>query len=135
MLLTLRAYLGYLFGLFIISLVAFLTVVWTVEPTQSTGLTIILFYLTLTGGLASFFAVIGVWLRRWGKKNEALPAQVRVAFRQGLLLALVIVSALLLQRADLYSWWNMILLVALATVIESLFLAKRVERRADLREL
>ena len=131
---TLRSYLGYLFGLLIISSVAFLTVVWTVEPTQSNGLTITLFYLTLAGGLASFFAIIGLFLRRVAKKNESLPQQVRVAFRQGLLLSLVIVAALLLQRASLYSWWNMILLVALATAIESLFLAKRVERMPSPKE-
>ena len=78
---TLRSYLGYLFGLLIISSVAFLTVVWTVEPTQSNGLTITLFYLTLAGGLASFFAIIGLFLRRVANLGWARRALiVRVYF-------------------------------------------------------
>lgn len=128
MLWTLRKYLLFLLGLLLISLIAFLTIIWTVEPSQSNVITLVLFYLTMSCALASFFAIVGLFFRRWGKKNEPLPHQVKVAFRQGLLLSLVIVAALLLQKAQLYSWWNMILVVALVTVIESLFLAKKVER-------
>ncbi|GEM_PF-3512128 len=125
---TLRNYLGFLVSLSLISLLAFLVVVWTVEPSQSSSLTITLFYITLAGALASFFAIVGLFLRRWGKKHEPLPHQVKVAFRQGLILSLVIIATLLLQRVQLFSWLNMILLVALATVVESLFLAKRTDR-------
>ena len=94
------------------------------DPSSSGLLVFILFYLSLFIGSASVFTLIGLLIRRISQKrkvplsNNQFAYRLVVCFRQGLLLAIILVVALILQSQRVLVWWNLLLLVILVGFIE-----------------
>ncbi len=89
------------------------------NPVSSNWLIFVLFYLTLFISSLSFFALIGWFVRRISRrsKNQAIQ-QLEISFRQGMLLALLLVIVLILQGQRILFWWDLFLLVGLIGLIE-----------------
>ena len=52
-----------------------------------------------------------------------LSRLVGLSFRQAVLLSALAVGALVLRSRDLLSWWNCLLLIIVATVVEFIFIS------------
>lgn len=75
--------------------------------------------------------IIGLSVRIVLRRSERLMSQqVRVSFRQSLLLAALCVLALLLSHARLFAWWNMLLAVCALGIVEYFFLAHETDSAA-----
>lgn len=82
-----------------------------------------LFYLSLFFALIGTLALLGYlcrWLftRRYSKSDE-----VTISFRQAIFFALVVAIALFLQGNRFLTWLNAIILVALVTMVEFVFVS------------
>ena len=94
------------------------------DPTVSGSLIFILFYLSLLITSTGIFTLIGLFIRRISQKRRfpVLPSrairQLEVSFRQGLLLAVILIAALILQSQRVLAWWHLIILVGLVGLAE-----------------
>ncbi|MBL7155494.1 MAG: hypothetical protein ISS88_03295 [Candidatus Portnoybacteria bacterium] len=94
------------------------------DPTVSGSLIFILFYLSLLITATGIFTLIGLFIRRISQKRRfpLLPSrairQLEISFRQGLLLAVILVAALILQSQRILAWWHLIILVGLVGLAE-----------------
>ena len=92
-----------------------------VNPYEAGRLGLIFFYLSLFLGLLGVFSLFGFIIRYLIKRNEFAYAQVKTAFRQGFMFALLLTIALVLQGYGLLVWWNLLLLILLLGGIEYFF--------------
>jgi len=94
------------------------------DPIVSGSLVCILFYLSLLITSTGIFTLIGLFIRRISQKRRfpLLPSrairQLEVSFRQGLLLAVILAAALILQSQRVLAWWHLIILVGLVGLAE-----------------
>ena len=94
------------------------------DPSVSGSLVFILFYLCLLITSTGIFTFIGLFIRWISQKRRfpLLPSrairQLEVSFRQGLLLAVILVAALILQSQRILAWWHLIILVGLVGLAE-----------------
>jgi len=94
------------------------------DPTVSGSLVFVLFYLSLLITSTGIFTSISLFIRRISQKRRfpLLPSrairQLEVSFRQGLLLAVILVAALILQSQRILAWWHLIILVGLVGLAE-----------------
>jgi len=119
---TLKNYLTVMFTLTAVCWGIFLFVASLVDPTATNWLGFLLFYAALFAALSGAISLIGFLVRFIIRKKELAFNLVRTAFRQSFLLSLFIISLLILQSRDLFSWLNLILLVAIFSIGE-LFLS------------
>ncbi len=94
------------------------------DPTVSGSLVFVLFYLSLLITSTGIFTLIGLFIRRISQKRKfpLLPSrairQLEVSFRQGLLLAIILLAVLILQSQRILAWWHLIILVGLVGLAE-----------------
>lgn len=108
----------------IISFLAWIVVINKMDPFESTGLALTLFFVSLFFALACAFAVAGFYIRLWVNKNEVYYGHINIAFRQGSLLALIAVGCLVFQLLGVLTWWSGMLLIATLTLVEFYAMAK-----------
>ncbi len=99
-------------------------VVFFVDPTITNWFGFVIFYLSLFLSLVGTLSLLGFIIRFLFNKNEFAFRQVITAFRQSILFALLICGALYLQSYRLMSWWNLLILIVLLTVVEFIFIAR-----------
>ncbi len=95
-----------------------------INPYEADVVGFLFFYTALFLSLAGFFSILGFVFRWLLKKNEFVYNQVKIALRQALLLALLLVMVLFLQAKHLLVWWNVILLILLLSGVEYGFIIK-----------
>jgi hypothetical protein len=100
-------------------------VVSMVDPATAGPIGFAIFYLALFFALAGIFALVGFVVRYLFKKDEFAFRQVKVAFRQAIMLALLLVASLMLQARGLLAWWNWLILIVLLTVLEFFFINQK----------
>jgi hypothetical protein len=71
--------------------------------------------------VASVFTLIGFTIRVLRSRKEIVYAHLATAFRQGLLLAILVVGALLLQVYRIFNIWSALLFVAAVVLVELAF--------------
>ncbi|MDP2587226.1 MAG: hypothetical protein Q8P33_00430 [bacterium] len=71
--------------------------------------------------VASVFTLIGFTIRVLRSRKEVIYAHLATAFRQGLLLAVVVVGSLLLQIYRIFNIWSALLFVAAVVLVELAF--------------
>lgn len=104
----------------ILSLSAFISVLWFVDPFASGLLQHIFFYLTLLLSSAGLFTLIGVGLRK-KLTPGILTDQLVISFRQAILLSLLLSGMLLLKANNLLFWWIAGILILFIITIEIFF--------------
>lgn len=101
---------------------AFLIVLFTTDPVQATPFGFVLFYLTFAFAAVGTLAIAGSAVRVRLRPQELVSRHVARAFRQAILVAVLLVVCLLLLAAGSFRLWTGALLVLLAAVVELAFL-------------
>lgn len=105
-------------------------VLWNIDPEQGGLLGFGMFYVTLFMGLVGTLALFGVTARVvLLKRKDVLLRHVRIAFRHGVLLSLVAISALALSGQGTLRWWSVPAMVVVMSFVEYLFLVGEESRR------
>ncbi len=119
---------NYLWTMFILTAVCwgmFAFVVGLVDPEATNWLGFVLFYSSLAVSLMGSIAIIGFLARFMLSREEVIFNLVKISFRQSFLISFFIVCLLLLKSADLFNWFNLIILAVIFTVIELIIASKQ----------
>lgn len=100
-------------------------VVLYLNPNTAGNIGLLFFYLSLFLSISGTLTLIGFGWRYWRHSDEVLFLQVTISFRQGALLAFMVVGALFLQANSLLTWWNLGLLIIGLTLLEFFWLSGR----------
>lgn len=94
-------------------------ILFGISPNEA-GLGIVfLFYIALLLAIACSLSILGLVLRFYVfKKGHSISYQAAKAFRQGMLLSVLVVGLLYLQSKGILNWWTIILFIAVLTLIE-----------------
>ncbi len=118
---------GYLWLLRIIGLFSFLTlgfIVMKIDPERNV-LIRVGFYLAFFLFLSALFNLFLLRLRRRIMRGELVGENIVLSLRQGVLVALLATSLLILQGLRMLLWWDGLLIVAGIFLIELYFLSGR----------
>ena len=86
----------------------------------------LLFYFSLGLALIGTFSFLGFLFRSIIlRKEEVAERGMKIAWRQSLFFALLIIGALILQSQRWLTWWNMIILLAVMVAMEFMFVSRR----------
>lgn len=123
---TLKSYLWGMRISTLISLIAWILVVKQIDPEKAGIMGQLFFYITSLLFLSGLFIIFLTWSRRkFGGGDEIAFAYLSMSFRQGILLAGLAVSILILQGARVLTWWDGLLAVAGICLVELYFLTRR----------
>jgi hypothetical protein len=89
----------FLFGigfLTVISLVSLTYILTNIDPYNTTILSFILFYLSFFVAIAGLFILIGFYLRKLIVKKKTIHRLLKISFRQGILISIILTGLLLL---------------------------------------
>jgi hypothetical protein len=102
----------------LISWAAWAMVINKLDPFESTGLALGLFFMSLFFSLIGTFSLLGFGLRRWLGKNEVRYQHLTVSLRQGFLLSICTLFCVAFLILGILKWWNGLLLVTITVLIE-----------------
>lgn len=103
--------------------VAWVLVIFNLDPKESGRLALLLFYASLFLATAGTLSLIGFGLRRLFFHDTPAFRHLAVAHRHAFLLSALLVVALILQAARFLTWWTAVLMVLILSGIEYLFLS------------
>lgn len=106
------------------SWIAWAMVLTQLDPYESTGTGLSLFYISLFFSLIGTFTLLGFSLRRWLSKEEIEYQHLSVSLRQGFLLSFCTLGCIAFLMVDILRWWNGLMLVAIAVLVE-MFITSR----------
>jgi hypothetical protein len=121
---TLRSYLIGMLISTIFCWAAFFLILIYIDPDQASFIGFLSFYISLFFAIVGTLTLIGFYLRVWFSRNEVLFAHVAPAFRQAILLSLILVVSLVLQSFRLLTWWDGALLVGSVVLLEFYFMTR-----------
>ncbi len=101
----------------LLSLAAFASVLWSVDPFTSGAIGHLFFYLTLFLSLCGLMTIVGISFRKRYTPGMYIE-QLRVSARQAVLLSILIVALLVLQVFSLLLWWVGLTLVLFIITVE-----------------
>ncbi|MDH4330441.1 MAG: hypothetical protein OEV93_02720 [Candidatus Moranbacteria bacterium] len=108
----------------IISLAVWLTVVNRIDPQEAGFVGQAFFYLSLWMFLSGALILFLTWMRRIFTDTEIAFTYLGMSFRQGVLLALIVVILLILQSFRVLVWWDGLLVITGVLLIELYFLSR-----------
>lgn len=119
-----KNYLYIILGTSLFAWAGFFTVIFKFDPFANTSVSLAFFYLSLFIALSGSFTLIGYYFRIWLYRNEIFYIHLNMSLRQGVLLALIAVSCLVLLMLKVLTWWSGGLLIAAALLLELYFASK-----------
>ncbi len=108
--------------------IAWVITLFTIDPTETSIIGFLFFYLTLLIALVGTLAIIGTALRVLFKRTEVISRQVFVAFRHSILFGILIIGSLILTSFDVLRWWSVLLFIFLIAGVELFFLTAKPPR-------
>lgn len=102
--------------------IAWLVLIYAIDPTTTGRIGFFLFFLTLSVSLLSTLTLAGTCFRVWFYKDELIFKHVTRSLRQAFLLTALFVSCLFLAGRGLLVWWVLVLLVVIIAFLELVFL-------------
>ncbi len=117
----------YFLGIVIATALAWVSwglVLGKMSPFTSGTLAMAFFYASLLIAITGTFALLLFALRRGMGKGEETILSFGAPLREGLLLALMIETALVFQRLRVLTWWDALLLLVIVLLLEFYFLAQ-----------
>ncbi len=120
---TLRQYLVVLALGTAMSISSWCIVMLAIDPVTAGLLAYGVFYLTLGAGVAGVCTMAGTVFRAWRAPEKPIDQAVARSLRQGIVLALLCMTSLILLAQELFSLGTMLILVVLAALVEALFLS------------
>jgi len=103
-----------------LSWLAWLIVLITMNPFTTPWLSLGLFYISLFIAVLGTASLIGFGVRYYSQKEELWYKQLNKASRQGAIVSVLIVLAVVMQSYRFLSWWNILILAILAALAELL---------------
>jgi len=123
---TLRLYLVLMSVGALICWLAWFFVLSSMDPNEAGFFGFLFFYASLFLALAGTFSVIGFLFKKIILKNDQIVFHhVKSTFRQGMLVAMVIILGLILLQINLLTWWNGALLILLFAAVEGIIFTNR----------
>jgi hypothetical protein len=113
----------------VLSLTAWLSVLYFVDPESSGLIGVAIFLGTLFSGLSGIFTLVLVFFARKFLGELGASESFHTLFRQGFILSAYVVMLLGLSRFGVLAWWNALLGLATALMVE--FTARRVSVREE----
>lgn len=118
----LKGYLSFIgLGTFLAWL-SWVMILFNVSPKDSGFPGFLMFYITLSIAIVGTLTVIMTVLRVHILKRKVLGREIRKAFRHSVFFAVVMIVSLALSASSTFHAWHVILLVAIASIIEYFFL-------------
>lgn len=96
----------------------FLFIASVVNPELTSWLGFALFYLSLFMAVSGTASLIGFLVRFVALRHELVFYAVKIAYRQSFMFALFIVITLILLSQNLFTWLNLLMLVAVFVILE-----------------
>lgn len=113
---------------------AWVTVLFYIDPEITGTIGLFCFYFSLFFSMLGTFSLLGLAIRLVVKKQVTPFKQVGISLRQALLLSVLFTMSLILLAEELYAWWSIgILLVALIT-LEAFFLSRSLDKKRKTHE-
>jgi hypothetical protein len=107
---------------------AWLVVLYFINPTEAGFVGFLLFYCSLFVALVGTFSLFGFFLRVWFSREEVIFRHLGISTRQSIWFAILMVGSLLLLGAGYLRWWSELLLLAFLILLEFFFLSRKVTR-------
>ncbi|MEK7211676.1 MAG: hypothetical protein AAB731_03515 [Patescibacteria group bacterium] len=126
---TLRQYLILMTLCTVLSWVAWVAVLISVDPAEQGILAVLFFYASLGLAVVGTNAIIGLFLRARFNRLELVSRLAATSFRQAIWFAAAVIIALVLERMKVFTWWIMVGIIFALLVLEFFFLSLR--RRAE----
>jgi len=98
---------------------------FTTDPTQTSILGFMFFYITLFIALVGSLSILGSGIRVLIIRPDVISRQVYVAFRHSILFALLIIGCLILISFDVLRWWSILLFMIVLVCTELFFLTSK----------
>lgn len=117
----LRLYLFSLYATVLLSLALTAFLLFNVNPYNSPFWMLIIFYAGIFLFWASFFGLIGFYLKVWASNREVIFANIAPTLRQSVLIGLAITALLFLQQLRALNWWIAVLVILAAIMLEFFF--------------
>ncbi len=102
-----------------------LFVINLINPESTNLLGFIIFYLALFLALAGTTTLIGFFWRFKIMRKDLAVSAVKTAFRQSFLFSFLVAAILFLLSQKLFSWFNLILLIVILSIIEFLLISSK----------
>lgn len=106
----------------LVSWVAWVIVLFFIDPFTSGGIGLFCFYVSLFFGCFGFLTLFGFGIRSLIFRKHPAFTHISVSMRQALWLSTMVIVALLLLANHVFSLWAAIFLVLGLTILESVFL-------------
>lgn len=119
---TLKKYLNLMGILTGLCWLAWILVIFLVNPSQTGLVGFVLFYFSLFLAIIGTASILG-FIIRIRLKQKPVFKQVEIAFRQGIWIGFLVIFILILQGLNLLTWWNALFLVLFLIFLELYFLA------------
>jgi len=120
---TLKQYITSMILGTVIAMVSLLFIIRSVSPQEAGTLLMVMFYLALFCSLLGLMALAGLLIRLvFLRERQSLPIMVEVSFRQGILLGIMLVSTLILQKNQMLTGLNSVMLIGAISSIEMAFM-------------
>ena len=129
MTMSLKKYLNLMSISTIICWLAWVLVLFFMNPKETGLMGFVLFYFSLFLAILGTGSILGFIIRTRFNK-EPVFKQVEASFRQGIWLSLLIVGLFLLQGLDILRWWNGLFLLLFLMFLEFFFLSSRKKYKA-----
>ena len=103
--------------------IAFMIVVFFIDPHEAGTAGFIFFYSSLFLALVGSFAILGFLFRLVFKKNSLIFKDVNISSRQAFFYSSIVIVSLLMQSRRLLTWWNALILIGLFALMEFFFIS------------
>jgi hypothetical protein len=108
----------------VVSWSAWFIVLNKLNPYESVGLALILFFISLFFALTCTFTIIGFYFRLWLNKNEIYSQHISISFRQGIELSVIAIGCIFFLILGVLNWWSGFLLILAVSLVELYFVGK-----------
>ncbi|MDQ7814710.1 MAG: hypothetical protein RDU25_02835 [Patescibacteria group bacterium] len=118
-----RSYLFIMLAGTIVAWSGWISVLMRINPKEAGLLGLTSFYVTLLMGMVGLVTLVELLINvHLMKKKELLIREVKMAFRHAVLLALICVLSLIFSSVGKFSFWILLVFIAVAAGIEYLFM-------------
>jgi len=125
---SLKKYLIFMTSVTLFCWLAWLVVLFYMNPDEGGVVGFTMFYLSLFLALIGTFSLLGFFIRVWFSKETFIFRHLGVATRQSLWFSILLIVTLMFQGGGMLKWWSALLLVLFLVLMEFFFITRKVAR-------